>query len=340
MVPRHAEIQSAFKGVVFTFSSRGSRDFCGSRGFECEKRTTPFLNNLLPTLRLWPCPFWRFQIFSGSARFWSRTSEVWPCLHALDHSQTERTKPSHSQSLANLSRTFAPRPVQNLVMRFFFSFFKAVFVNGALPSRHHQNSLEGFAVFCQSTFCWQAGVTCWEHSQLNRDSCQAEKKKSPGVRFRERDPANGPGPKIWENGLRFFLAFSNPYFFSQTISHWPSNFSGYPQPLGVCAVAPTDCNPSNGTTDLQGGDVNPLHCQRRRFRFNAIPAHCALFWHIEHAKFRNFETKKWIISFFFRSATLAAQTLPFARNFRSEDEFFAISFAKPIVFASEFLCNA
>ena len=52
-----------------------------------------------------------------------------------------------------------------------------------------------------------------------------------------------------------------------------------------------------------------LHCQRHRFQFNAIPLHCAL-WQIEHAKFRNFETKKWIISpFFFRSATLAGQKL-------------------------------
>ena len=35
----------------------------------------------------------------------------------------------------------------------FCSFFKVVFVKGTLPSRHHQNSFEGFAAFCQSTFC-------------------------------------------------------------------------------------------------------------------------------------------------------------------------------------------
>ena len=40
----------------------------------------------------------------------------------------------------------ALHPVQNLVMRFFY-FFKVVFVKGALPRRHHQNSLEGFAAF-------------------------------------------------------------------------------------------------------------------------------------------------------------------------------------------------
>ena len=32
--------------------------------------------------------------------------------------------------------------------------------------------------------------------------------------------------------------------------------------------------------------------------------------------------------------------IPFARNFRSGDEFFAIPFAKPFAFASEFLHNA
>ena len=130
------------------------------------------------------------------------------------------------------------------------------------------------------------------------------------MRFWERDPANGPGPKIWENGLRFFLAFSNPYFcgkegiffrkfFSQKISHWPSTFFGYPQPLGVCAIVPGDCNHSNGTAEPARWRHKPLHCQRCRFRFDAIPAHCTLCWHIEHAKFRNYEMKKWIIFRFF-----------------------------------------
>ena len=35
----------------------------------------------------------------------------------------------------------------------FFYFFRVLFMKGALPSRHHQNSLEGFAAFSQSTFC-------------------------------------------------------------------------------------------------------------------------------------------------------------------------------------------
>ena len=38
-------LRGIFKGVVFKFSSGGSRGFCGSRGVEREKRTTPFLNN-------------------------------------------------------------------------------------------------------------------------------------------------------------------------------------------------------------------------------------------------------------------------------------------------------
>ena len=36
----------------------------------------------------------------------------------------------------------------------------------------------------------------------------------------------------------------------------------------------------------------------------------------------------------------ASRKLPLARNFRSEDEIFAISLAKPFAFASEFLHNA
>ena len=41
---------------------------------------------------------------------------------------------------------FAPRPVQNLAMRVYIC-FTIVFVKGALPSRHSENSLEGFAAF-------------------------------------------------------------------------------------------------------------------------------------------------------------------------------------------------
>ena len=42
----------------------------------------------------------------------------------------------------------------------------------------------------------------------------------------------------------------------------------------------------------------------------------------------------------FAFASEFCRKLPFARNFRSEDEIFAISFAKPFTFASEFLRNA
>ena len=42
----------------------------------------------------------------------------------------------------------------------------------------------------------------------------------------------------------------------------------------------------------------------------------------------------------FAIASEFCRKLPFARNFRSKDEIFAISFAKPFAFASEFLRNA
>ena len=42
----------------------------------------------------------------------------------------------------------------------------------------------------------------------------------------------------------------------------------------------------------------------------------------------------------FGIATEICHKLPFARNFRSEDEIFALSFAKPFAFASDFLHNA
>ena len=61
-------------------------------------------------------------------------------------------------------------------------------------------------------------------------------------------------------------------FFSQKISHWPSNFFGYPQPLGVCAIVPRDCNHRNGTAEPARWRRKPLHCQRRRVQFSASPS--------------------------------------------------------------------
>ena len=110
-------------------------------------------------------------------------------------------------------------------------------------------------------------------------------------------PCKRTKTKNLRNRLRFFLALSNPY--PQKISHWPSTFFGYPQPLGVCAIFPGDCDLSDGTAEPARWRHKPLHCQRRRFRFDAIPAHCTICWHIEHAQFRNFEMKKWIIFCFF-----------------------------------------
>ena len=99
-----------------------------------------------------------------------------------------------------------------------------------------------------------------------------------------------------------FLRKGRPFFrkfFSQKLSHWPSTFFGYPQPLGVCAIIPGDCDHSNGTAEPARWRHKPLHCQRRRFRFDAIPAHCILCWHIEIAQFRNFEMKNGLCFVFF-----------------------------------------
>ena len=220
---------------------------------------------------------------------WAVIPQAWGTIECKNHCATPGAEPRHET---------------------FFYFFTVVFEKGALLSRHHQNSLEGFAALLQSTFCWKAGDTFWEHSQLNRDCCQAEKNVAWCEILRKR-PCKRTRTQNLRKWSEFFLAFSNPYFcgkegilfckcFSQKISHWPSNFFGYPQPLGVCAIVPGDCNHSNGTAEpARWRRRKPLHCQRRRFRFDAAPARCTLCWHVEHAKFRNFEMEKWIVFRFF-----------------------------------------
>ena len=54
----------------------------------------------------------------------------------------------------------------------------------------------------------------------------------------------------------FFLA----NFSCKKISHWLSNFFRYPQPLGVCALVPEDCNQSSGTAKPARWRRQPLHC--------------------------------------------------------------------------------
>ena len=64
------------------------------------------------------------------------------------------------------------------------------------------------------------------------------------------------------------------------------------QPLGVSAVAPSNCNHSSETAEPARRQCKPLYCQRHCLRFDAIPAHCSLCSHIDDAKLRNFEMIK------------------------------------------------
>ena len=103
----------------------------------------------------------------------------------------------------------------------FFYFFTVVFVKGALPSKHHQNSLEGLAAFWQSTFCWQAGDAFWEYSQLNKDCCQAEKTRCLVWDF-EKETLQPDQDQKSEKMVWDFSRVSNPcfcgkegFFFSQ-----------------------------------------------------------------------------------------------------------------------------
>ena len=76
--------------------------------------------------------------------------------------------------------------------------------------------------------------------------------------------------------------------FSATPSRWV--FAQLFQAIATTAV---------GQLNLQGRDIIPALSETSSFRFDAIPAHCTLCWHIEHAQLRNFEMKKWIIFCFF-----------------------------------------
>ena len=65
-------------------------------------------------------------------------------------------------------------------------------MKGALPSRHHQRAL---LLVYRAHFVDKLGT----HSESIANSTETAvklKTTSPGVRFCERDPANGPGPKI------------------------------------------------------------------------------------------------------------------------------------------------
>ena len=60
-------------GIIIKISVRGARSFCGSRGCQCEKRTTPFLSNALPALQ--PVVLTGFSYVSRLA-FWDRASQL------------------------------------------------------------------------------------------------------------------------------------------------------------------------------------------------------------------------------------------------------------------------
>ena len=202
----------------------------------------------------------------------------------------------------------------------FFYFFTVVFMKGALPSKHHQNSLEGFAAFSQSTFCWQAGDTFWDHCQLNRDCCQAEK-TSPGVRFWDGDPANGPGPKIWETGLRFFSRAFKPIFLRKGRHFFFANFSRKKSRTGRPLFSATPsrwvfaqlfqaiATTAMGQLNLQGGHINP--CIVRDVASGSMQFQpTALF--VGTLSTHNSEILRWkngLFLVFFPSATLAAQLL-------------------------------
>ena len=79
------------------------------------------------------------------------------------------------------------------------------------------------------------------------------------------------------------------------------------QPLGVCAIVPGDCDHSNGTAEPARWRRKPLHCQRRRFWFDASQPTAPFVGALSTHNSEILRYEKWIIIRSFRSATLAAQ---------------------------------
>ena len=205
-------------------------------------------------------------------------------------------------------------------MRFTCHFFTVVFAKGTLPSRHSQSSL-AMLLLTRAPFADKFG----SHAGIIVNSTEtAVKLKQPlsGRKNLRKRPCKQARTKNLRKWSEFFFYIFKPIFLrkgrhffafcSHTILHWLSSFLATPQPLGVCAVAPSksielqtqQCDRSQ--LNLQGSNAKILYCHRC-FRLDAIPTHCNLCSHIDYAKLTNFEMTKWIFGPFVHYASLVAQ---------------------------------
>ena len=201
----------------------------------------------------------------------------WECSWGISLRQAKRTACPSSSGLRHnsavswppllASATLAPRPVQNLVMRFFSNFSRLFSWRAPCQAGTTRTLWRVLLLFQRAHFVDKLGSHAGSIANSTETAVKL-KKASPGVRFWERDPANGPGPKIWENGLRFFLAFSNPYFcgkegiffanFSRKKSHTGRQlFSATPSRWVFAQLFQAIATTAMGQMNLRGGDINP-----------------------------------------------------------------------------------
>ena len=193
----------------------------------------------------------------------------------------------------------------------------------ATPGAEHRHEIFFyFFHFSQSTFCWQAGDTFWEHSQLNIRLLSGWKKRRLVWDFEKEtlqtDQEQKSEKMVWDFFSRFqtHISAERKAFFFANFSRKKSRtgrllFSATPSRWVFAQLFQAIFTTAMGHLNLQGGDINP--CIVRDVASGLMQFQpTALF--VGTLSTHNSEILIWkngLLFVLFRSATLAA-TICFA----------------------------